>query len=209
MPRKLKTFRAHLGFYDTVVAAPSKKAALEAWGSRQDLFREGFAKETDDPEAQRDALAAPGQVLRRPFGSHDRFSQNPGLPSLGKSRSRAASKAARQEPARSADARPPGKKAAARTARDSVREKAAAKAAVTTARRKAREEDAARRKEAKLKSELRQLERDEEAALAQLARRREQLDKQERETQAGFQKKRERLRASYGPFFRPRLVTPG
>ena len=32
MPRPLKVFRAHLGFYDTVVAVPSQKAAAEAWG---------------------------------------------------------------------------------------------------------------------------------------------------------------------------------
>lgn len=42
MPR-LKVFRAQMGFFDSVIAAPSQKAALEAWGARQDLFHEGFA----------------------------------------------------------------------------------------------------------------------------------------------------------------------
>jgi hypothetical protein len=31
------------------VAAPSMKAALEAWGSEANLFHQGFAKEADDP----------------------------------------------------------------------------------------------------------------------------------------------------------------
>lgn len=48
MPRKLKTYQTSLGFFDLAVAAPSMKAALEAWGSKSNLFHHGFAKETDD-----------------------------------------------------------------------------------------------------------------------------------------------------------------
>ncbi len=44
MPARLKAFQAPLGFFDTVVAAPSQGAALKAWGSRQNLFRDGQAK---------------------------------------------------------------------------------------------------------------------------------------------------------------------
>ena len=44
MPRKLKTFATSAGFFDLAVAAPSMKAALEAWGSTRNLFHEGFAK---------------------------------------------------------------------------------------------------------------------------------------------------------------------
>src|SRR5258707_1324226 len=82
MPRVLKVFQAHLGFYDTAVAAPSKAAALKAWGSRQNLFREGVASETKDPQAVTAALAKPGVVLRRPVGSNAPFSENPGLPQI-------------------------------------------------------------------------------------------------------------------------------
>ena len=82
MPRALKTFQAHLGFYDTVVAAPSRAAALKAWGSRQDLFRDGQAKETKDLQAIAAATAKPGVVLRRPVGSAAPFSENPELPKL-------------------------------------------------------------------------------------------------------------------------------
>jgi uncharacterized protein with WD repeat len=67
--RQLKVFQAHLGFYDTVVAAPSQKAALAAWGARSNEFAKGFARVTNEPEAVANALAHPGEVLKRPFGS--------------------------------------------------------------------------------------------------------------------------------------------
>ena len=79
MPR-LKTFQAHLGFFDTIVAAPSQKAALEAWGSRQNLFRDGTAKPATDPDAIAAAMAHPGVVLKRLAGSKDPFSEQPPLP---------------------------------------------------------------------------------------------------------------------------------
>jgi hypothetical protein len=80
MPRKLKTYQTSLGFYDLAVAAPSMKAALEAWGARSNLFHQGFAKETDDPEVTAAALAQPGVVLKRPAGSSGRFGEHAGLP---------------------------------------------------------------------------------------------------------------------------------
>src|SRR5262249_18712512 len=73
-----------LGFYDTVVAAASRAAALKAWGSRQNLFRDGSAKETQDQEAIAAARAKPGVVLRRAAGSNAPFSENPGLPTVPK-----------------------------------------------------------------------------------------------------------------------------
>src|SRR4051812_44650186 len=84
MPRPLKVFQAHLGFYDTAVAAPSRAAALKAWGSRQNLFREGVASETKDAQAVTAALAKPGVVLRRPVGTNAPFSENPDLPNVPK-----------------------------------------------------------------------------------------------------------------------------
>ena len=50
MARKLKTYQTSLGFFDMAIAAPSMKAALEAWGSKSNLFHQGFAKEVDDPD---------------------------------------------------------------------------------------------------------------------------------------------------------------
>src|ERR1051325_950041 len=96
MPARLKVFQAHLGFFDTVVAAPSRAAALKAWGSRQDLFRDGQAKPASDPDAIAAALAKPGLVLRRPVGSNVAFSENPGLPQVPKA---AKKKAPEKKPA--------------------------------------------------------------------------------------------------------------
>jgi len=58
--RKLKTYQTSLGFYDQAVAAPSMKAALEAWGASSNLFHQGAAKETDDPDIVAATMASPG-----------------------------------------------------------------------------------------------------------------------------------------------------
>lgn len=64
MPRKLKVFRAPIGFDDAYVAAPSRKAALAAWGSDADLFARGIAEQVTDAALMAAPLAAPGQVIR-------------------------------------------------------------------------------------------------------------------------------------------------
>ena len=46
MARKLKTYQTSLGFFDLAMAAPSMKAALEAWGADSNLFHQGAAKES-------------------------------------------------------------------------------------------------------------------------------------------------------------------
>ncbi|WP_038931754.1 hypothetical protein [Bradyrhizobium japonicum] len=78
--RKLKTYQTSLGFYDQAVAAPSMKAALEAWGASSNLFHQGAAKETDDPDIVAATMASPGVVLRRPVGSDGPFTESAKLP---------------------------------------------------------------------------------------------------------------------------------
>jgi colicin import membrane protein len=80
MARKLKTYQTSLGFFDLAIAAPSMKAALQAWGSKTNLFHQGFAKETDDPAIVAATVAKPGVVLRRPVGSDGAFSEHAELP---------------------------------------------------------------------------------------------------------------------------------
>ncbi len=75
--RKLKVFQAQFGFHDSVVAARSQAAALRAWGIRQNLFTEGLARITDDPEAVEAARAHPEIPLRRAMGSKDPFELEP------------------------------------------------------------------------------------------------------------------------------------
>ncbi|WLB24290.1 cell envelope biogenesis protein TolA [Bradyrhizobium japonicum] len=82
MARKLKTHQTSLGFYDLAIAAPSMKAALEAWGAGSNLFHQGFAKETDDPDVVAAAMAKPGVVMKRPAGSSGPFAEHADLPDL-------------------------------------------------------------------------------------------------------------------------------
>ncbi len=71
MARRLKVFRTPAGFHDAYVAAPSRKAALKAWGSDRDLFARGIAEEVTDPDLMREPLACPGVVFRKSRGSAD------------------------------------------------------------------------------------------------------------------------------------------
>lgn len=64
MPRKLKVFRTSTGFHDAYVAAPSRKAALAAWGADADLFARGVAEEVTDADLVKAPLARPGEVVR-------------------------------------------------------------------------------------------------------------------------------------------------
>jgi hypothetical protein len=80
MVRKLKTYQTSLGFFDLAIAAPSMKAALEAWGADSNLFHQGAAKESDDPSVIAATMARPGVVLKRPVGSKGAFGEHAELP---------------------------------------------------------------------------------------------------------------------------------
>ncbi|MBC6982732.1 hypothetical protein [Caulobacter sp. 17J80-11] len=86
MATRLKVYRTQIGFFDTIVAAPSQKAARAAWDVREDLFASGAAGVTEDPEAVKAALAHPGVVLRRAVGTDGPFTAGdaalPKVPSL-------------------------------------------------------------------------------------------------------------------------------
>lgn len=103
MARKLKTFQTSLGFYDLAIAAPSMKATLEAWGAGSNLFHQGAAKETDDPEVVAATMSKPGVVLKRPAGSNGRFAEHADLPDL-KDEAGRRNKSRRSEPKRHATA---------------------------------------------------------------------------------------------------------
>ena len=80
MARKLKTYQTSLGFFDEAIAAPSMKAALEAWGTKTNLFHQGVAKEVDDPDVIAATMRKPGVILRRPVGSNGPFKEHADLP---------------------------------------------------------------------------------------------------------------------------------
>jgi colicin import membrane protein len=116
MAKKLKTYQTSLGFFDQAIAAPSMKAALEAWGAESNLFHQGAAKEATDPDVVAATMAKPGVALRRPVGSNGRFTEHAALPThLGND------KAEGKRPSRS----PKPKKQAPRKTDDKAARKAA------------------------------------------------------------------------------------
>jgi hypothetical protein len=107
MARKLKTYQTSLGFFDLAIAAPSMKAALEAWGADSNLFHQGAAKESQDPDVIATTMAKPGLVLRRPVGSDRPFSEHAELPTnLGGGGSRKAARKSKGPKAKKTSSRP-------------------------------------------------------------------------------------------------------
>src|ERR1700688_281461 len=102
MAKKLKTYETSLGFFDLAIAAPSMKAALEAWGADSNLFHQGAAKQSEDPDVVAATMARPGVMLKRPVGSSGPFKEHAELPTnLGDATarpSRAARKPAGRKP---------------------------------------------------------------------------------------------------------------
>jgi len=82
MARKLKTYQTSLGFFDQAIAAPSMKAALEAWGTKTNLFHQGVAKEVDDPDIIAATMRKPGVILKRPIGSNGPFKEMRTCPNI-------------------------------------------------------------------------------------------------------------------------------
>jgi hypothetical protein len=145
MARKLKTYQTSLGFFEQAIAAPSMKAALEAWGADSNLFHQGVAKESTDPDVIAAAMAKPGVVLKRPVGSDGVFGEHAALPkNLG------------QDGPRKSTSKPAGPKAKKSSGRpDKAADRKAAQAYERERQRREREEareEAARQK----KSERRQ-----------------------------------------------------
>jgi len=62
---RLKVYSTAVGFHDAIVAAPSQAAALRAWGTTTDLFGAGRASLVEDDAIRAEALARPGEVIKR------------------------------------------------------------------------------------------------------------------------------------------------
>jgi hypothetical protein len=190
MARKLKTFITNLGFFELALAAPSMKAALEAWGMGHNAFHHGFARETDDPKIVAATMAKPGVVLRRPVGTTGAFSENAELPRNWKI---TPPKTARAKPVAKA---PPAPKPV-KKARDDKKENTARAAVISFEKAKARrererEKEAARKAEreaAREEKELAQRTREAEKAEAALARAQARHD----EAMAAIEKEREKV----------------
>ena len=142
MAKKLKTYETSLGFFDLAIAAPSMKATLEAWGADSNLFHQGAAKQSEDPDVVAATMAKPG-VLKRPVGSNGPFKEHAELPTnLGDAiarPSKAGRKAAGRKP----------KKTSSRPAHKAAEQKAAVAYEREQKRREREEakEEAARQRE--------------------------------------------------------------
>lgn len=174
MPRKqkLKVYRTPIGFHDAYVAAPSQKAALEAWGSEHDLFARGVAERIDDAALTREPLEKPGVVIRRLRGTTaEQIAALParkhsGRPGRAAQPSQVEEGQARKvKPDARPVSRPKPKPRPDRAALDRAEQALAAAKA-----RHERELDALRRREAELARERRQTEQAQDRERARLER---------------------------------------
>ena len=200
MARKLKTYTTSAGFFDLAIAAPSMKAAREAWGARSNLFQHGFARITDDPKIVAATMAQPGVVLKRPVGTNGTFSEHARLPTnlpVGKVQRPPAARAAKKpEPIpKSVD--------------DKSARKAARKASLAFEKEQKRRDSERRKEEAARQKERARRERSIAAAGAALERASQEhrarldeiekdraaLDKRSQAEDARWRKKKEELEA--------------
>ena len=110
MPRKLKVFRTPIGFDDAYVAAPSQKAAIEAWGAAANLFARGTAEQVTDPRLMAEPLRHPGEVIRVSRGDFKAQLKALGPRKKSKARPGAGRTGAEQPKKKPARPRPPPKR---------------------------------------------------------------------------------------------------
>ena len=198
MARKLKTYQTSVGFFELAVAAPSMKAALEAWRSGTNLFQLGAAKETDEASIVDATMAKPGVVLKRPVGSKGSFSENAKLP--------------KHLPLDDGDHKPsnPHPKTKKRPVQKVVDEKAAREAALAYESEqnqraaKVQKEEAARDRErkrreqaiAKAEAALEEARRDHETKVQQLENERAFLDRRSLAEDTRWEKTKDKLEAA-------------
>jgi colicin import membrane protein len=197
MARKLKTFQTSLGFYDLAIAAPSMKAALEAWGAGSNLFHQGVAKETDDPDVVAATMSKPGVVLKRPAGSNGRFAEHSGLPSdLGSGENGVRRERRRAKPAMPAKQSAPeiSERTARKAAADFEKEQRR-REAERQREEAARQRDRERREKATAKAQgaLDKAEREHAKRAAAIQAEAEALEKRSRAEDDRWEKERERL----------------
>lgn len=208
MARKLKTYVTSMGFFDLAVAAPSMKAAMEAWGMKHNAFHRGQAGESDDPKIIAAATAKPGVVLRRPVGTREPFAEGaalpkdfslpvaPRMPAPAKPKPNKTKSKSKAKPSSGAD------REAERAAIISF-EKARAERERARAKERAREEEAARRDAEKragavdrAQEALDEAKKDHEVRREKLLREQDELDRRLREEEARWKRERQKLESA-------------
>jgi hypothetical protein len=198
MARKLKTYQTSLGFFDLAIAAPSMKAALEAWGADSNLFHQGAAKESHDPDIIAATMAKPGVVLRRPVGTDRPFSEHADLPTnLGGGGPRKAARKSKGPKAEKRSSRPVDKVAERKAAL--VYEREQSRRELERAKEEAaRQKDRERRQKAidKAQAALDKGEQEHAKRAAAIETEVEALAKRSQTEQARWDKEKERLDAA-------------
>jgi hypothetical protein len=198
MARKLKTYQTSLGFFDLAMAAPSMKAALEEWGADSNLFHQGAAKESHDPDVIAASMAKPGVVLRRPVGTDRPFSEHAELPTdLGGGGPTKAARKSKGPKAKKRSSRPVDKVAERKAALAYEREQSRReleRAKEEAAKQKERE----RRREAvdKAQTALDKAEQEHAKQTAAIQAEIEALEKRSQTEEARWDKEKERLEAA-------------
>ena len=193
MPRKLKVYQTSQGFYDLAIAAPSMKAALEAWGANSNLFHQGVARESKDDDVIVAAMKKPGVVLQRPVGSDKPFKEHSELPTAA-----SLATTARHTKAKPVDKSPTGQKldkrasekaAAAYEKERKRQEKQRLKEEAAEAKERERREAAVSKAEA----DLREAQTKHDEVVLAIEGEREELDKKARAEENRWEAERERL----------------
>ncbi|MCK1350578.1 cell envelope biogenesis protein TolA [Bradyrhizobium sp. CW7] len=198
MARKLKTYQTSLGFFDQAIAAPSMKAALEAWGADSNLFHQGTAKESHDPDVIAATMAKPGVVLRRPVGTERPFSEHAELPTdLGGGGPRKTARKPKGPKTKKPSARPvdkaAGRKAALADEREQrYRELERAKEEAATQKERERRQQAVD----KARAALDKAEQEHAKRAATIQAEVEALEKRSQTEEARWDKEKERLEAA-------------
>ncbi|MEY9148923.1 cell envelope biogenesis protein TolA [Bradyrhizobium elkanii] len=197
MARKLKTYQTSLGFFDLAMAAPSMKAVLEAWGADSNLFHQGAAKESDDPDVIAATMAKPGVVLRRPVGTDRPFSEHAELPTdLGGGPTKAARKS--KGPKAKKPSSRPVDKAAERKAAHAFEKEQKRRQLEQAKEETARQKDRERRQQAvnKAQAALDKAEQEHAKRAAAIQAEVEALEKRSQAEKARWDKEKERLEAT-------------
>jgi hypothetical protein len=197
MPRKLKTYQTSLGFYDLAIAAPSMKAALDAWGAGSNLFHQGAAKETDEPDVVAATMSKPGVVLKRPAGSSGRYAEHSELPTdLGRDEGRGKRERRHPEPKKRASPKiseKDARRAAAQFEQEPARQEAERRREEA---KRARENERRERAIAKARAALDKARKEHEAEVSAIKAEREAFDKRAEDEEARWSRQRETLEAA-------------
>ena len=198
MARKLKSYQTSLGFFDLAMAAPSMKAALETWGADSNLFHQGAAKESDDPDVIAATMAKPGVVLRRPVGTDRPFSERAELPTdLGGGGPTTAARKSKGQKAKKSSSRPVDKAAERKAAVDYERERRS-RELERAKEEAARQKDRERRQQAvdKAQAALDKAEQEHAKRATAIRAEVEAIEKRSQAEEARRDKEKERLEAA-------------